>query len=92
MHALVMTKTQTTSSSRENLLSYEKLRCRMSLRVNFFHSHLDFLLEKLRPSEKHGETFHPDSVAMERHPGKRGTAMEECGTVANRSTDVIIRL
>ena len=59
------------------LESYENLGCRMSLKVHFLHSHLDFFHENLGDvSEEHGERFHQDIAAMEkRYQGRWDTAM-----------------
>ena len=47
--------------------SYEKLGCRMSLKLHFLHSHWDFFRNKLRKvSEKHGERFYQDIQVMEK--------------------------
>ena len=41
--------------------SYEKLGCRMSLKLHFLHSHLDFFRDNLgNVSKEHGEGFHQD--------------------------------
>ena len=46
--------------------SYEKLGCRMSLKLHFLHSHLDFFQDNLgNVSEEHGEKFHQDIQVME---------------------------
>lgn len=57
--------------------SYKNLGCRMSLKVHFLHSHLDFFRENLgNVSEEHGERFHQDIAAMEkRYQGRWDTAM-----------------
>lgn len=57
----------------ENMLkTYEKMGCRMSLKMHFLHSHLDFFPKILGAvSDKHGERFHQDTVTMEtRYEGK----------------------
>ena len=47
--------------------SYEKLGCRMSLKLHFLHSHLDFFWDSLgNVSEEHGERFHQNSQVMEK--------------------------
>ena len=39
--------------------SYEKLGCRMSLKLHFLYSHLDFFRDNLgNVSKEHGERFH----------------------------------
>ena len=57
--------------------SYEKLGCRMSLKLNFLHSHLDFFRDNLgNVSEEHGERFHQDIQVMEkRYQGRWDEAM-----------------
>ena len=51
---------------------YKAMGCNMSLQIHFLESHLDFFPENLgEVSEKHGERFHQDIVAMEkRYQGK----------------------
>ncbi|UYV82762.1 hypothetical protein LAZ67_22000770 [Cordylochernes scorpioides] len=49
------------------LLSYEALRCNMSLKIHFLHSHLDFFPDNLGAvSDEHGERFHQDISSMEK--------------------------
>ena len=57
--------------------SYEKLGCRMSLKLHFLHSHLDFFWDNLgNVSEDHGERFHQDIQVMEkRYQGRWNEAM-----------------
>ena len=57
--------------------SYEKLSCRMSLKLHFLHSHLDFFRDNLgNVSEEHGERFHQDIQVMEkRYQGRWDEAM-----------------
>ena len=57
--------------------SYEKLGCRMSLKLHFLHSHLDFFRDYLgNVSEKHCEGFHQDIQVMEkRYQGRCNKAM-----------------
>ncbi|KAL4125789.1 hypothetical protein QTP88_010029 [Uroleucon formosanum] len=51
----------------QNLLNaYNKLGCRMSLKIHFLHSHLDFFPENLGVvSDEQGERFHQDIQLME---------------------------
>ena len=51
----------------ENLLeAYKKMGCRMSLKIHFLHSHLDFFPANLGAiSDEQGERFHQDIQAME---------------------------
>ena len=46
--------------------------CRMSLKMHFLHSHLDFFSPNMSDvSEEHGERFHQDISDMERkHQGR----------------------
>ena len=47
--------------------SNEKLGCRMSLKLHFLHSHLDFFPDNLgNVSEEDGERFHQDIQVMEK--------------------------
>ena len=57
--------------------SYEKLSCRMSLKLHFLHSHLDFFWDNLgNVSEEHGERFHQDIQVTEKcYLGRWNTAM-----------------
>lgn len=49
------------------LKSYKRLGCRMSLKVHFLHSHLDFFPPNLGDvSDEHGERFHQDIFEMEK--------------------------
>ena len=57
--------------------SYEKLGCRMPLKLHFLHSHLDFFRDNLGiVSEEHGERFYKDIQVMEKcYPGRWNEAM-----------------
>ena len=62
----------------ENLiLSYQRLGCRMSLKLHFLHSHIDFFKPNLGAvSEEHGERFHQDIQVMEkRYQGRWDAGM-----------------
>jgi len=50
-----------------NLLhSYHRMGCRMSLKLHFLHSHLDFFPDNLGDvSDEHGERFHQNIATME---------------------------
>lgn len=49
------------------LRAYNDLGCRMSLKVHFLHSHLDFFPENLGAvSDEQGERFHQDIQSMEK--------------------------
>lgn len=56
----------------ELLTAYQILKCNMSLKLHFLHSHLDFFPENLGAvSDEHGERFHQDIAAIEkRYTGK----------------------
>ena len=48
------------------LKSYEDMGCRMSLKIHFFHSELNFFPPNLGAvSDEHGERFHQDITKME---------------------------
>ena len=51
----------------QNMLkSYERVGCRMSLKMHFLHSHLDFFPANLGAvSDEHGERFHQQISIME---------------------------
>jgi hypothetical protein len=54
------------------LKSYKRMGCRMSLKIHFLHSHLDFFPPNLGDvSDEHGERFHQDISEMEtRYQGR----------------------
>ena len=56
----------------EMLKSYKSMGCRMSLKIHFLHSHLDFFPSNLgEVSDEHGERFHQDISEMEtRYQGR----------------------
>ena len=48
------------------LKSHEDMGCRMSLKVHFLHSYLNFFPPNIGAvSDEHGERFHPDITKME---------------------------
>ena len=50
----------------ELLAAYKEMGCRMSIKMHFLHSHLDFFPENLGAvSDEQGERFHQDIQAME---------------------------
>lgn len=52
----------------EMIENYKIMRCNMSLKIYFLHSHLYFFPENLGAvSDEHGELFHQDFAEMERH-------------------------
>ena len=57
--------------------SYQNMGCRMSVKLHFLCSHLDFFQENLADfSEEHGERFHQDNEPMEkRYEGRWDSAM-----------------
>lgn len=62
----------------DNLIEqYRNVGCRMSLKLHFLHSHLEFFPENLGAvSEEHGERFHQDIKTMEnRYQGRWDEAM-----------------
>ena len=62
----------------DNLIhSYQRLGCRMSIKLHFLHSHLDFFRSNLGAvSEESGERFHQDILVMEkRYQGRWDEAM-----------------
>ena len=76
----------------ENLLAaYERLGARMSLKMHFLHSHLDFFPPNLgEVSDEHGERFHQDIKVMEsRYQGKfNPNMMGDYCWFMQRETDV----
>ena len=74
---------------------YEKLGCRMSLKLHFLHCHLNFFRDNLRNvSKEHGERFHQGIQEIEkRYQGRWNEAMMEnyewnlmrkCNTISKR--------
>lgn len=62
----------------ENLLdTFQTLGCRMSLKIHFLHSHLDFFPSNMGAiSDEHGERFHQEIYDMEqRYHGMRNSSM-----------------
>ena len=59
------------------LKSYEDMGCRMSLKIHFLLSHLNFFLPNLGAmSDEHGERFHQDITKMEsNYQGKRNPSI-----------------
>ena len=59
------------------LKSYEDMGCRMSLKIYFLHSHLNFFPSNLGAvSDEHGERFHQDITKMRsNYQGKWNTGM-----------------
>jgi len=52
----------------ELLLNYKKIGARMSLKIHFLHSHLDFFPENLGDtSDEQGERLHQDLQRIERN-------------------------
>lgn len=73
------------------LRSYRILGCKMSLKIHFLHSHLDFFPENLGAvSDEHGERFHKDISIMEnRYHGKLSSNMlaDYCWTLKRDVSD-----
>ena len=62
----------------DNLLqTYQRLGCRMPLKLRFLHAHLDFFPPNLGTvSDEHGERFHQDiSLIKRRYKGKSKASM-----------------
>lgn len=61
----------------EFLTAYGKMGCRMSIKVHFLHSHLDFFPANLGQfSDEQGERFHQEMLVIEkRFEGKSGIRM-----------------
>ena len=59
------------------LQNYKNLGCRMSLKIHFLHSHLDFFPKNLGAvSDEQGECFHQDILQMEqRYKGRWDPSM-----------------
>ena len=59
------------------LATYNIMGCRMSLKMHFLHSNLDFFPDNLGAmSDEHGERFHQDIASMEqRYQGRWDAAM-----------------
>ena len=59
------------------LKSYEDMGCRMSLKIHFLHSYLNFFPPNLGAvSDEHGERFHEDITKMEsNYQGKGNPSM-----------------
>jgi len=79
----------------ENMLTaYQRMGARMSLKMHFLHSHLDFFPPNLGDvSDEHGERFHQDIKVMEnRYQGKFNPSMmgDYCWFL-QRETDVQFR-
>lgn len=73
------------------LTAYHQLGCRMSLKIHFLHSHLDFFPPNLGDvSDEHGERFHQDISAMEsRYQGRCNPNMmgDYCWFLQRSTTD-----
>ena len=56
----------------QELQSYEALGCKMSLKVHFLMSHMDFFPDNMGSvSDEHGERFHQDVSVMEKRYKKK---------------------
>jgi len=67
------------------------MKCNMSLKIHFLHSHLDFFPANLGAvSDKQGERFHQDISTMEkRYQGNWNPSMlaDYCWTLQRDATD-----
>lgn len=74
------------------LHSYEALGCKMSLKLHFLMSHLDFFPDNMGSvSDEHGERFHQDVAVMEkRYKGKWSPSMlaDYCWMLQRDAPDV----
>lgn len=72
--------------------AFHQMKCNMSLKVHFLHSHLDFFPSNLGDvSDEHGERFHQDIATMEkRYQGKWTTTMlaDYCWSLIRDATHV----
>ena len=59
------------------LQAYQRLGCQVSLKLHFFHVHLDFFPPNFRAvDDEHGERFHRDITLIEsRYKGKSNASM-----------------
>lgn len=77
------------------IVNYRSMGCRMSLKVHFLDSHLDFFPENLGAvSDEHGERFHQDISTMERrYQGRCDSGMmgDYCWFLQRESTAVYKR-
>lgn len=74
------------------LKAYKTMKCNMSLKIHFLHSHLDFFPENLGAvSDEHGERFHQDIATMEkRYQGNWNPSMlaDYCWTLQRDAPDI----
>lgn len=80
----------------ENLLvAYKDMECRMSLKIHFLHSHLDFFPENLGAvSDEQGERFHQDIQGMEqRYQGfwNEGMMSDYCWMLYRDDPDLVYK-
>lgn len=75
----------------EMMCSFQELGCRMSVKMHFLHSHLDYFPENLGSySEEHGERFHQDISEMEsRYQGRWNVSMmaDYCWSICRHNPD-----
>ena len=79
---------------KEMLIAYQKLECRMSLKIHFLHSHLNFFPDKLGDVyDEHGERFHHDISDIEiRCEGKpNNKMMDNYCWYLQRESDALLR-
>ena len=74
------------------LSAYKAMKCNMSLKIHFLHSHLDFFPANLGAvSDEQGERFHQDISTMEkRYQGNWNPSMlaDYCWTLQRDASDV----
>lgn len=76
----------------EFLKAYGEMGCRMSIKIHFLHSHLDFFPENLGQfSDEQGERFHQEILTIEkRFEGKSQVRMlaNYCWSLIRESDDL----
>ena len=72
--------------------AFQHMKCNMSLKVHFLHSHLDFFPPNLGDvSDEHGERFHQDIATMEKRYQGRWTPVmlaDYCWSLIRDATDI----
>ena len=74
----------------ELLQSYLDIGCKMSLKIYFFDSYLDFFRQSGAVSDEHGQSFHQDISALKkRYQGQRSARMlsDYCWTMKSGVPD-----
>ncbi|XP_059848170.1 uncharacterized protein LOC132406471 isoform X2 [Hypanus sabinus] len=72
------------------LQAYKTMKCNMSLKIHFLHSHLDFFPASLGAAgDEHGERFHQDVVVMEkRYQGNWNPSMPQYAALLTPQFDL----